>query len=118
MVKPFTFQAIATEVKMKTYKIHVFKGGSSKGTHFEMKASTIQNIRKNLVAKYKNSKTFVDIYVNTVNDNYVGSLKINPKTKETYWFNQGDVEKASCVTGSTGALHKGVCKKKSTKRRK
>ena len=97
---------------MKTYKIHVFKGKGSKSTNLEMKASTIQNLRKNLVAKYRNSKTYVDIYVDTTNGNYVGNLKINPKTKETYWFTQGDVEKASCVTASTGALRKGVCKKR------
>ena len=103
---------------MKTYKVQVYKGKTDKATNLEMKASTVQNLRKNLVAKYRNSKTYVDIYINTVNGSYVGNLKINPKTKETYWFTQGDVEKASCVTASTGALHKGVCKKKSTKRRK
>ena len=104
---------------MRNYKVHVFKGGSSKGTHKDMKASTIQNLRKNLASQYRNSRTYVDIYVDTSNGNYVGNMKINPKTKEIYWFTEGDVDKAYCVTSSTGAVRKGVCKAKvkSTKRK-
>ena len=95
----------------------MFKGGSTKGTHKDMKAYTIQNLRKNLISEYGKSKTFVDIYIDSAKGIYLGNLKINPKTKETYWFSEGDVDKGYCVKSSTGAVRKGVCKKKSTKRK-
>lgn len=91
---------------MKTYRVHVFKNGSTKGIHFDMKASTIQNLRKNLIAKYRNSKGITEIFIDTSKGSYVGNMKINPKTKDVHWYEMKDLEGSSLVTKSTGALRK------------
>ena len=97
---------------MKEYKVHVYKGASRTGKIYTMKAASIQNLRKNAIAKFKSKKLFVDIYVKSKDNNDIGNIKINPKRKEIHWFAEGDVNKGYCIKASTGAIVKGACKRK------
>ena len=111
MTIPCTFGAVTERVPMRSYKVEVFKG-KAKGRKFDMKAYTIANLRKNMISEFRSKNVYTDIYVYTPSGNYVGNMKMNPRTREIYWFSQGDINKASCVASSTGALTKGVCKKR------
>lgn len=101
-----TFGAVVTNVPMRTYKVHIFKLGSDVGKHKTMKSTTIQNLRKNIIADLKNSRSVMHITVDSSTGRYVGNMMINPTTNEALWFGHGPADRPSRVIPSTGALKK------------
>lgn len=96
--------AIVTNVPMRTYKVHVFKNGSETGKTVEMKASTIPNLRKNIIAKFRSRRSMVNIIIDSSTGQHVGSIMMHPMSDDVLWFGNGKIDKASLIVPSTGAL--------------